>query len=1049
MKTLKNKGFSMVELLAVITIIGVIGIIGIVSVSKLIDSSRKHYYETQQNNIVMAAQSYANDNKAILPKNIGEKTSVTLETLIQKKYLTSKIVDQSKSECDPQKSKVDIFKSSQSDYIYNGYLDCPACRKDREKCYGDEENKVPSISITIPTNNKGNNLFLESTKIKIEIRGNSTDSTAKVASYSYKIYVDGNLKKSSGIKINNKKNYVKIEKDQVAEFVPGIVKVVVTATNSYGKTVTKSDSEDLSDISSPNCGYVTYEGDNKMKDYESTLTGSISCGTTDYPWLNLDSDIDTRQAWLLCKDFKGMGCAQHEFSSYMDEDGENQDVLIYDAKNNKTTCKIKKCRDLSSPLITVKLSNGLTFTLPEDERHVELEHEYEETYDPWLNGNMFPSGVGITVTADDGANGSKIKSFSWKMNPAGQAPGGTENLTESVISNGSVNAQSYSASTRINADGARRLEIIATDYAGNKITYYLNIKIDLTKPSCKTTSFGDECKGGVSYNVECDENFSGLYNCAGQTGFDSELSASVKKTGQTSSTSWTVIDVAGNSNSCSQTVYSQTQWRKRFCNTGQRCAAAGVEEYNTCTSSSCCGLTSVTSCSSCGSTCTAKDDKGNCTSTSCNTCNVAATCTKSCCGVKLYNRDIKKCGCASWNAYSDWSWDQLTCSGYKEGYECQIDTRLRYRTSTEKCPHDDPPIKTITVTFKRTKFGYNKTTKKTCSYDPSKENGCKIKAISYDAFHGATFLGWIKGSDNDVTEKTDWKPGDSKTFTSDETYYDIWKHPYSLSSTGYYELKTAFKKASSGETIKLNVNNYEDTFGCDFNQAKTVYLKFGSYTAKYPSTLKLSNKSVKVHFSSGTLKIKDHHSIYIESGTAYFDGATVYNTSKTDKELVTEACRLTGSNATAILSSGTLKSGMGSDSGYARGVYIKKGTFKMTGGKIEVLATKNKNCKGGTCWGATGINNDGGSVVFSGGKVITKKSGAHRCTLCVNNGTFKVKDSASATASGHLSSGKGQLLWVASGEKMCIENSAKKNMNNKNGVKYKSGDGTLTYKSSC
>ena len=66
---LNNKGFSMIEILAVVVILGVITTIGVVSVSKLIENSREHYYNTQEEQMVLAAQSYANDNKNILSYN--------------------------------------------------------------------------------------------------------------------------------------------------------------------------------------------------------------------------------------------------------------------------------------------------------------------------------------------------------------------------------------------------------------------------------------------------------------------------------------------------------------------------------------------------------------------------------------------------------------------------------------------------------------------------------------------------------------------------------------------------------------------------------------------------------------------------------------------------------------------------------------------------------------------------------------------------------------------------------------------------------------------
>ncbi|MDD5888968.1 MAG: type II secretion system protein, partial [bacterium] len=63
-----NKGFSLVELLAAVVILGLLSTIAIVSVSAILNKAEKNHYDTQQKNIVMAAQSYAQDNRNILPK---------------------------------------------------------------------------------------------------------------------------------------------------------------------------------------------------------------------------------------------------------------------------------------------------------------------------------------------------------------------------------------------------------------------------------------------------------------------------------------------------------------------------------------------------------------------------------------------------------------------------------------------------------------------------------------------------------------------------------------------------------------------------------------------------------------------------------------------------------------------------------------------------------------------------------------------------------------------------------------------------------------------
>ena len=88
MQTIKNKekylnrnGFSMVELLAVIVILGILGTIAIVSISTILTRAEKNHYKTQEKNMIMAAESYAQDNRNVLPKKIGDTRTITLQEL--------------------------------------------------------------------------------------------------------------------------------------------------------------------------------------------------------------------------------------------------------------------------------------------------------------------------------------------------------------------------------------------------------------------------------------------------------------------------------------------------------------------------------------------------------------------------------------------------------------------------------------------------------------------------------------------------------------------------------------------------------------------------------------------------------------------------------------------------------------------------------------------------------------------------------------------------------------------------------------------------------
>ena len=82
MKNIKNnKGFSLIEILATIVIIGIVSTIGIVSVNSMINKSRQHFYESQKQQMVLAAQSYVQDNRNILPRNVGGMQKIKLSVL--------------------------------------------------------------------------------------------------------------------------------------------------------------------------------------------------------------------------------------------------------------------------------------------------------------------------------------------------------------------------------------------------------------------------------------------------------------------------------------------------------------------------------------------------------------------------------------------------------------------------------------------------------------------------------------------------------------------------------------------------------------------------------------------------------------------------------------------------------------------------------------------------------------------------------------------------------------------------------------------------------
>lgn len=81
-----KKGFTLVELLAVITILGLLGLIVGLSITSSIRGVRKETSETQKNNILTAAKNWAADNIYILP-DVGDSMVVSLHDLIAEGFM--------------------------------------------------------------------------------------------------------------------------------------------------------------------------------------------------------------------------------------------------------------------------------------------------------------------------------------------------------------------------------------------------------------------------------------------------------------------------------------------------------------------------------------------------------------------------------------------------------------------------------------------------------------------------------------------------------------------------------------------------------------------------------------------------------------------------------------------------------------------------------------------------------------------------------------------------------------------------------------------------
>ena len=123
-----NKGFSLVELLAVIVILALIMGIGVVSYTSITKKSESDYYDNLIDNLELGATNYFVDNRSQRPGydsagNITKCAQVSLKMLIDKNYVES-ATDSKGNDCDLNNSFAYIIRNSNNQYEYEVKLIC-------------------------------------------------------------------------------------------------------------------------------------------------------------------------------------------------------------------------------------------------------------------------------------------------------------------------------------------------------------------------------------------------------------------------------------------------------------------------------------------------------------------------------------------------------------------------------------------------------------------------------------------------------------------------------------------------------------------------------------------------------------------------------------------------------------------------------------------------------------------------------------------------------------------------------------------------------------
>lgn len=599
----KNKGFTLVELLAVIIIVGVLSVISIVTVSRLIDKSRDTQLTQQKNTLSMAAESYLQSNRVFLPKSIGQTIVLQASTLKEAGYLKTNIKNSKGEDC-MSNSMVKVTKKSKNKYDYVAYLYCgndkvPTSEKVDEPIikidFVDENGKTTDENPEILKN-------VSTARFRISYKGNSQKDLA-IVGYSYSILIaTGESDKlqeayNSGTLTANGSYEIQVNK-LLKEYVD-----ITTATTIKIKATAINEAGGIKDDTS------TFGEPSKSAQYNDDVppTCDSSKGAqneaTANKWMNKKSveEKNSRKITVYCTDGKGSGCVRDEFTrtwpnnqqksaiygyiQVQDNAGNTNvkdEVLNSDICNTKydlnDPCLVKVFVDTVAPIIEVdavsnkntsrsvlKSDAVKTTANSKNDSATITAAQYENLTNGWGNAANYKGGIKYKITIKDDIH---IASWKWetnKYNSSGYSDNNPDAVKEKTITKDSkalCGTRNLDIEVGFTDKGSRKGRLTVKDIAGNVTTYYLEFNLDDVNPTCNSSGGNPNWTNkDITLLGKCDDDIThGGSGCTGNV-----TNQFTKNTNLTNQSPGTVSDKAGNSVRCPGTETVKIDKDKPVC----------------------------------------------------------------------------------------------------------------------------------------------------------------------------------------------------------------------------------------------------------------------------------------------------------------------------------------------------------------------------------------------------------------------------------------------------------------------------------------------------